>query len=85
MYRLLSAGILPKKFEKYKSKSPFCASCAFGKVHRRQWTHKGRHFNSIRSKGNNRPGAKVSVDQMVSAQAGLVPQMSGNLTRSRFF
>ena len=85
MYKLAVAGILPKKFDKYRLKSPFCASCAFGKAHRRQWAHKGRHYNHIRSKCDNKPGVRVSVDQMVSAQAGLVPQTSGHLTRSRIF
>ena len=34
---------------------------------------------------DNVPGARVSVDQLISAQPGLVPQSSGSLTRSRIF
>lgn len=36
MHKLALAGVLPKNLCKYNLKSPFCASCAFGKAHRRQ-------------------------------------------------
>ena len=83
MHKLAVAGVLPKNLQQYKLKSPFCASCAFGKAHRRQWRHKGDDINSTRSKRDNKQGAKVSEDQMVSVQPGLVPQTSRYLTRSR--
>ena len=83
MYNLASAGVLPKKFLKYKTTSPFCASCTFGKAHRRQWRHKGPKSSHIRHSDDNIPGACVSSDQLVSAQPGLIPQISGRLTSSR--
>ena len=83
MHKLAVAGVLPKSLTRYKLKAPFCASCAFGKAHRRQWRHKGDDTRPIRSKKDDAPGVTVSVDQMVSAQPGLVPQTSGYLTRSR--
>ena len=83
MIQLVHAGLLPKKFLRFRHSSPFCASCAFGKAHRRQWRHKGARCHPIRSPRNNVPGAQVSVDQMISAQPGLLAQMSGHLTRRR--
>ena len=83
MCRLAENGVLPKKLAKYKYRAPFCASCAFGKAHKRQWTSKGKHYNHIISKKDNQSGARVSVDQLISAQPGLVPQTGGTLTRSR--
>ncbi len=36
--------------------------------------------STIRKASDNHPGATVSVDQMISAQTGLIPQISGHLT-----
>ena len=85
MYKLTLAGALPKKFMKYRSKTPFYASCAFGRAHRKQWRFKGQEVHPIRRILDDKPGARVSVDQMVSAQPGLVPQVSGHLSRSRIY
>ena len=83
MYRLACADVIPRKVMKYKTSSPFCASCAFGKAHRRPWCFKGNSKGSIRKPSDNVPGACVSVDQLISAQPGLIPQLSGHLTRAR--
>ena len=83
MYKLAVVSVIPKRIAKYRLKSLFCASCAFGKAHRRQWKHKRDEVQHIRSPRDSRPGSKVSVDQMISAQPGLVPQTSGHLTRPR--
>ncbi len=82
MLRLAKADILPKKFLKLK-RIPKCASCAFGQAHRRSWRTKGQAGGSIRSNSEVKPGDGVSTDQLVSAQPGLVPQMSGSLTAAR--
>ena len=82
MLRLAKAGKLPKKFLKL-DKIPKCASCAFGQAHRKQWKVKGQLGNTIRSKNETRPGDGVSVDQIVSAQPGLVAQTAGFLTSDR--
>ena len=82
MLRLAKAGILPKTFLKL-NKIPKCASCAFGQAHRRQWRSKGHPGGHIRSKAETKPGDGVSVDQIVSAQPGLIPQMVGFLTNHR--
>ncbi|KAL7460109.1 hypothetical protein ACHAXS_000576 [Conticribra weissflogii] len=44
------------------------------------------HFwHPIRSKEHDQPGDCTSTDQMVSAQPGLVPQMTGFLTNERIW
>ena len=83
MIQLVQAGVLPKKFLLFQNSAPFRASCAFGKAHRHQWRYKSSSGHPIRSITDNKPGAWVSIDQMISAQPGLLAQMSGHLTRRR--
>jgi hypothetical protein len=54
-------------------------SCIFGMAHCKPWRFKGSK-GSIRKESDNAPGKCVSMDQMVSAQPGLTPQMAGCLT-----
>ena len=83
MLRLAKAGILPKTFLKL-NKIQKCASCAFGQAHCRQWRSKGHPGGGhIRSKAKTKPGDGVSVDQIVSAQHGRIPQMAGFLINDR--
>ena len=63
-----------------KDKPSICASCHFGRSHKRPWRIKGKHTNPIRSKDDVNPGYCVSTDQIMSAQPVLVPQTSGYLT-----
>ena len=46
---------------------------------------KGKRTNPTRSKDDVNPGDCVSTDQIVSAQPGLVPQTSGNLTSNQIW
>ena len=87
MLRLSKLGVLPRRFLKLKNNLPLCTSCLFGKAHRRPWRHKGSSSNKgvLRNKCTNEPGKIIGVDQMVSAQPGLVPQEKGSLTRARIW
>ena len=52
--------------------------CQFGQAHRRPWHAKGcKESGSIHRPTETEPGDGTSVDQIVSAQPGLIPQMSG--------
>jgi hypothetical protein len=82
MIRLSKLGILNRKFATM-SRIPKCASCAFGKAHKRPWRTKGKKSGSIRREDELAAGDGVSVDQLVSAQPGLIPQVSGTLTSAR--
>ena len=54
-------------------------SCVFGTSHRKPWRSKAVP-GSIRKDSKTEPGDCVSIDQLISAQPGLIPQMSGFLT-----
>ena len=81
MIRLAKRGILPKEFIKLEKNLPPCGSCLFGRQSRRP--KKAKFGNPIRKPEHNYPGGGVSADQIISAQPGLVPQSSGNLTNKR--
>jgi hypothetical protein len=80
MLVLAENGTLPKRFTTLKGRTPICVSCIFGTAHRRPWRTKSKTSHPIRKKSDIFPGACTSVDQIVSAQPGLIPQMSGKLT-----
>jgi hypothetical protein len=67
-----------KKFVWLKHRLPICMSCIFGTSHRKPWHTKGAH-GSICKDSDDAPGKCVSMDQLVSAQPGLIPQMAGFL------
>ena len=46
---------------------------------------KGGSASSLRSEKASQPGDTVGVDQLISAQPGLVPQSKGNPTRARIW
>ena len=84
MDKLVINNVLPKKFAKLKGKTFVCPSCAFGKMKKRVWRSKGSaNSKQIRKPAQNYPGAKVSTDQIVVAQPGLVPRLSGRHTHER--
>ena len=56
----------------------------FGKAHRKPWRSKGPK-GLIRKENDDAPGKCVSMDQLVSAQPGLIPQMAGFLTNLRIW
>ena len=82
---LANKGSLPKELLKCKDNVPKCVACEFGTAHRRPWRFKGKQSGSIRKEKEVKPGDGQSIDQIVSAQPGLIPQMSGFLTSERYF
>ena len=85
IFRLADLGILPKRFLECRNKQPLCIACQFGQAHRRPWRTKGKKSGSIRKKEQVAPGDGVSIDQIISAQPGLIPQMAGFLTSQRLW
>jgi len=79
MKRMSESGFLPPKFAKMK-KILKCPGCEFGKGHKRPWGVKGSLGGSIKKDFETNPGDAVSTDQLVSAQEGLIPQVTGMLT-----
>ena len=67
----------------YKNRpAPICVSCAFGTAKKRP-KNRSSPSTSLRNPSHNKPGIKVSTDQLISAQPGLIPQASGSLTNDR--
>ena len=61
---------------------PICQSCMYAKMSKRPWRNKPKA--KYQSKTRPKPGKVVSVDQMVSPTHGLIAQLTGILTKSRY-
>ena len=59
-------------------------SCVFGMSHRRPWQPKGTPV-TISKDSETEPADCVRIDQLVSAQPGLIPQISGYLENMRIW
>ena len=60
----------------------------FGQAHKKPWRFKSSSdgkVSSIRGTLLNSPGQTVGVDQLISAQPGLVPQEKGQMTRAQIW
>jgi hypothetical protein len=55
-------------------------ACVFGTAHKKPWRTESKKYNPICRPEDNEPGKRISTDQLVLAQPGLIPQMSGFLT-----
>jgi hypothetical protein len=82
MFDLCKRGYLPRRFMELKDQNLICPSCVFGKCKRKPWRTKGQP-GTLRSEEENSPGARVSIDHVISKQPGLVPRMDGHHTRER--
>ena len=76
---LAENGIIPKKLAKVRS--PKCACCIYGKMHRRPWRTKAKQGTI---KTAVRAGQCISVDQMESSSTGFIGQLKGKLTTKHF-
>ena len=84
MDKMVENNLLPKKYAVFKGKSILCPSCIYGRMRKRSWRNKSKSsVKKIRKAHENFPGAKVSIDQLVVAQPGLVPRISGRHTNAR--
>ena len=83
--KLIKIGLLPTKFRAVLKKPPLCISCVFGKMQKRKWRTSKDDFRPIRKDSESFPGARVSTDQIISAQPGLLPRMEGGHTRARIW
>ncbi len=79
--QLARNGKIPKKFAKIAP--PKCAGCLFGAMTKLSWRgkeSKSSHKVFVATK----PGETVSVNQMVSTEAGFFAQLKGTLTKKRY-
>jgi hypothetical protein len=85
LFQLARWKVLPTAILQCEAKPPLCVACQFGQAHRRPWRTKGKASGSIRRSDELQPGDGASVDQIVSAQPGLIPQMAGFPTSDRIW
>ena len=82
MFKLAESGRLPEKYLELKGKMIICPSYLFVKAKRRAWRSCG-DYGSIRKLTQVNAGDGTSIDQVISAHAGLVPRLDGRHTCSR--
>ena len=78
-------GHLPKRLLDFKKNVPLCVACQFGTAHRRPWRTKGKVSGSICTYDHKELGDVVSIDQIISAQPDVIPQMYVFLTSCRIW
>ena len=84
MTKLPDKGRINKRFAKLKDRLTVYTSCVFCVSHRRPWRSKGTP-GTICKDSETEPGDYVSIDQLVSAQPGLIPQISDYLINMRIW
>ena len=81
MQLLARSGVIPRRLA--KCQVPVCSACLYGKATRRPWRTKPSN-NPNDGYVPTTPGEVVSVDQLSSNVPGLVAQMAGRPTISRY-
>ena len=81
MQLLARSGVIPRRLA--KCPVPVCSACLYGKATRRPWRSKPSN-SPTDGYVPSTPGEVVSVDQLESNVAGLVAQMAGRPTHSRY-
>jgi len=74
-------GTIPRRL--LHAEKAVCAACLYAKATRRGWRSKGRKDWTSDNRVPS-PGQCVSVDQLISPTPGLVVQLKGKLTKSRY-
>ena len=85
LFHLTPMGFLTKRSLELQNKPPLCVACKFGAAHRCPWRQNRKKSGLIRRLEQTNPGDGVLVDQIVSDQPGIIPQMSEFLTSHRFW
>ena len=79
---LASSGYLPKRLS--KCTRPACATCCYGKDHKKTWRSKGKHNRDILDQMKKLPGEITHTHIMTSSVPGLIPQMVGFVTSRKY-
>jgi hypothetical protein len=77
---MAKVGDIPRCLGSLKGRCPICAACLFGTAHKCPWHSKSKESHPVQKKSDNYPSVKASLDHLISAQPGLIPQISGKLT-----
>ena len=85
LFHITSICTLPKRLLEWQNKIPLCVAGHFGQSHCCPWRVKVNKSGSIQTPEQKDPVDGVSVDNIVSSQPGLIPQMSFFLTKQRLW
>ncbi len=86
LFQLAKWKILPQSILACKEKPSLCVACRFGQAHCCPWCRKGKSSGGSICKPNEvQPEDGTSIDQIVSAQPGLIPWMAGFPTSNRIW
>ena len=78
-------GHLPKRLLDCKKNLPLFVADQFGTAHRRPCSTKGKVSSYTRTSDHKEPVDRVSIYKIISAQPGLILQMSGFITSCRIW
>ena len=85
LLRLYKRVVIPSNLSNVR-KLPPCVAFLFGKFQNRPWSTKVKFSGgSIRNTLDIRPRAMKYIDQIISAQLGIISQVIGVLTHARFW
>ena len=84
MIKLTESGRIKKCFVKLKDRLPVFMSCVFGMSYQCPWCNKDKP-GTIQKDDETEHGDCASIDQLVFAQPGLIPQTSGYLINMRIW
>ena len=82
MKLLAAAGHFPKRLA--SCDRPQCCECHFGKARKKAWRSKSQTADQILQHMKKTPGSVAHTHVMTSSTRGLMPQMTGFLTKERF-
>lgn len=82
LQHMAKLGLLPKKLQ--NCRIPECPACCYAKATKVPWRSKGQPKLSQQNSTISKPGACVSIDQLESRTPGLIAQMKGQPTKSRY-
>jgi hypothetical protein len=75
---MVELGEILKQLAQLQGRCPICVSCFFDTAHKRPWRTKSKDSHPIPKESDMSPGARALVDQLISAQPGLILQISGH-------
>jgi hypothetical protein len=71
---MAESGEIPRLLASLKGGCPICVPYLFSQAHKHPWQSKSKEVHPIWKKLDDYLGARASMDHLVSAQPGLIPQ-----------
>jgi hypothetical protein len=72
---MAESGEMPRCLASLKGCCPICVPCLFGQARKRPWQSESKEIHPIWKKSDDHPGARASMDHLISAEPGLIPKI----------